>query len=103
MEIKYFNDKGEELFPKYLATKDVWYLDRDGKKPVVYHLKDFSWLEDVAPLGDDSFQYKIRITGFWGYKYIWVEERDLFDNKKNALDKAAELQQYSKIKYKVVY
>ena len=31
MKIKYFNDEGEELFPKYLTTKDVWYLDRDGK------------------------------------------------------------------------
>lgn len=103
MKVRYFNDEGEELIPRYSTTKDVWYLDKYAKKPTVYHLQgDFHWLEDVAPLyGNDSFQYKIWIPGFWCSKCIWVREEDLYDNKKDALDEAVKIYKYSKIKYKV--
>ena len=103
MKIRYFNKNDEEVFPKYTGNMDIYYLDDTHKKPVIYRLKG-DWLENIMPLGEDDFQYQIKIITFWRTKCLWVKESKLYLTKDEVYEKAIQIyERKNKIKYKIQY
>ena len=82
IKVRYFDESGKEIFPKYKYFPDVYYLDIKGRKPVIYHLKD-NWLQDIKPgtnelVGNDEFLYTVRIQNDWFARDIEVPESQLY-------------------------
>ena len=76
MKVRYFNGEGEELIPKYLTTKDVWYLDRDGK----ISKEDVKLVLSYIPLTTAAFEEKYKMI-LHVFKMLLDDVKELEEEK----------------------